>query len=189
MADSIEKRLNANYEVANGIFHDIIFVSQASVEALAFCTLGCVGEELSNYQLPNWKGVAASQREPGEEETKTAPVASTPQPSQSYEAPKPAASTQSSSSGGGGCYVATCVYGSYDCPQVWTLRRYRDDTLGATRYGRLFVRLYYAVSPTLVKWFGKTRWVKRLWRGRLDRMVKKLQSRGVESTPYNDKPW
>lgn len=28
-----------------------------------------------------------------------------------------------------GCYVATCVYGSYDCPQVWTLRRYRDYKL------------------------------------------------------------
>lgn len=25
-----------------------------------------------------------------------------------------------------GCYVATCVYGSYDCPEVWTLRRFRD---------------------------------------------------------------
>ena len=26
-----------------------------------------------------------------------------------------------------GCYIATCVYGSYDCPQVWILRRYRDE--------------------------------------------------------------
>ena len=34
----------------------------------------------------------------------------------------------------GGCYVATAVYGSYDCPQVWTLRRYRDDTLAETWY-------------------------------------------------------
>ena len=32
----------------------------------------------------------------------------------------------------GGCYVATAVYGSYDCPEVWTLRRYRDYTLAAT---------------------------------------------------------
>ena len=32
----------------------------------------------------------------------------------------------------GGCYVATCVYGSYDCPQVWTLRRFRDNTLAET---------------------------------------------------------
>ena len=89
----------------------------------------------------------------------------------------------------GGCYVATCVYGSYDCPQVWTLRRYRDDTLGATWYGRLFIRTYYAISPTLVKWFGHTSWFKKLWKGKLDRMVAKLQSKGVDYTPYNDKEW
>ena len=89
----------------------------------------------------------------------------------------------------GGCYVATCVYGSYDCPQVWTLRRYRDDTLGSTWYGRLFIRIYYAISPTLVKWFGKTNWFKKLWKGNLDRMVAKLQSKGVEDTPYEDKNW
>lgn len=88
-----------------------------------------------------------------------------------------------------GCYVATCVYGSYDCPQVWTLRRYRDDTLGATRRGRAFIHLYYAVSPTLVKWFGKTKWFKMMWRPKLDRMVKKLNVQGVEDTPYEDKPW
>ncbi|MBR2974341.1 MAG: TFIIB-type zinc finger domain-containing protein [Clostridia bacterium] len=89
----------------------------------------------------------------------------------------------------GGCYVATCVYGSYDCPQVWTLRRYRDDTLGTTWYGRAFIKLYYAVSPTLVKWFGETKWFKKMWRGTLDRMVSKLQDKGVESTPYQDKEW
>ena len=88
-----------------------------------------------------------------------------------------------------GCYVATCVYGSYDCPQVWTLRRYRDDTLGSTWYGRLFIRTYYAISPTLVKWFGNTNWFKKLWKGKLDRMVAKLQSNGVEDTPYEDKNW
>ena len=88
-----------------------------------------------------------------------------------------------------GCYVATCVYGSYDCPQVWTLRRYRDDTLGSTWYGRLFIRTYYAISPTLVKWFGNTNWFKKLWKGKLDRMVAKLQAEGVENTPYEDKRW
>ena len=88
-----------------------------------------------------------------------------------------------------GCYVATCVYGSYDCPQVWTLRRYRDNTLGSTWYGRLFIRTYYAISPTLVKWFGHTDWFKKLWKGKLDRMVAKLQSKGIEDTPYEDKSW
>jgi hypothetical protein len=87
----------------------------------------------------------------------------------------------------GGCYVATAVYGSYDCPQVWTLRRYRDYTLDETWYGRLFIKTYYAISPTLVKWFGDTEWFKKMWKGKLDRMVAKLQSNGVESTPYEDK--
>ena len=88
-----------------------------------------------------------------------------------------------------GCYVATCVYGSYDCPQVWTLRRFRDDTLGATWHGRAFIRAYYAISPTLVKWFGKTTWFKRMWQGTLDKMVASLNSKGVADTPYQDKNW
>ena len=89
----------------------------------------------------------------------------------------------------GGCYVATCVYGSYDCPEVWTLRRYRDNTLGSTWYGRAFIKLYYAISPTLVKWFGQTDWFKKMWKGTLDHMVKKLNDKGVEDTPYKDKNW
>lgn len=88
-----------------------------------------------------------------------------------------------------GCYVATAVYGSYDCPQVWTLRRYRDFTLAETWYGRAFIRTYYAISPTLVKWFGNTNWFKKLWKGKLDRMVAKLNENGVENTPYKDKNW
>ena len=89
----------------------------------------------------------------------------------------------------GGCYVATAVYGSYDCPEVWTLRRYRDNALASTWCGRAFISTYYAISPTLVKWFGHTEWFKNMWRGTLDRMVENLQSKGYESTPYDDKKW
>jgi len=88
-----------------------------------------------------------------------------------------------------GCYVATAVYGSYDCPQVWTLRRYRDYTLAETWFGRLFIALYYAISPTLVKWFGETQWFKNLWKPRLDKMVKRLNDEGVADTPYQDRRW
>lgn len=103
-----------------------------------------------------------------------------------FSVPEPPKQNASSS---GGCYVATCIYGSYDCPQVWTLRRYRDNTLGATWYGRLFIRTYYAISPTVVKLFGNTNWFKKMWKGKLDRMVAKLQSNGVKDTPYEDKNW
>lgn len=88
-----------------------------------------------------------------------------------------------------GCYVATAVYGSYDCPQVWTLRRFRDFTLAETWYGRAFIRTYYAISPTLVKWFGHTEWFKKMWKGKLDRMVANLNAEGVEDTPYVDREW
>ena len=89
-------------------------------------------------------------------------------------------------SGGGGCYVATAVYGSYDCPQVWTLRRYRDHSLAKTWYGRVFIRTYYAISPTLVKYFGRSKWFVRFWKGKLDKMVARLQAKGYASTPYED---
>ncbi len=96
-------------------------------------------------------------------------------------------------SGGNGClwpcYVATAVYGSYDCPQVWTLRRYRDNALATTWYGRAFIRTYYAISPTIVKWFGHREWFKKMWRGKLDKMVEKLQAKGYDSSPYEDKTW
>lgn len=84
------------------------------------------------------------------------------------------------------CYVATCVYGSYDCPQVRTLRRFRDCSLAKTWYGRAFIKVYYKVSPVIVRLFGKSELFRSLFCGPLDRMVKHLQARGFESTPYTD---
>lgn len=91
------------------------------------------------------------------------------------------------SSSSGGCYVATCVYGSYDCPEVWTLRRFRDNTLANSIVGRLFIKFYYTVSPTIVKWFGNTEVFKNFWKIWLDKLVTRLQHEGVESSPYWDK--
>lgn len=110
----------------------------------------------------------------------TAPQESTAAPQENTGAPQEST---------GGCYVATAVYGSYDCPQVWTLRRFRDYTLAETWYGRAFIRMYYAVSPTFVEWFGHTKWFKKMWKGKLDRMVENLKADGVEDTPYTDKNW
>lgn len=111
-----------------------------------------------------------------------------------YTPPKPEKvetpnSSNTPNSSSDGCYVATCIYGSYDCPQVWTLRRFRDNTLAETMLGRAFIRTYYAISPTIVKWFGNTSWFKKMWKGTLDKMVSKLQENGVEDTPYQDRNW
>lgn len=88
-----------------------------------------------------------------------------------------------------GCYIATAVYGSYDCPEVWTLRRFRDDILSTKWYGKAFIRVYYAVSPILVKMFGHTDWFKKMWRGTLDNIVANLNSKGVKNSPYDDRKW
>ena len=72
---------------------------------------------------------------------------------------------------------------------MWTLRRYRDNTLAESIFGRAFIHTYYAISPTLVKWFGKTQWFKTLFKGKLDKMVKSLNEKGFEDTPYEDKNW
>lgn len=96
---------------------------------------------------------------------------------------------KSSSNNSGGCYIATCIYGSYDCPQVWTLRRYRDYTLAQTWFGRAFIRAYYVISPIIVKHWGHYQWFQKLWKKRLDRWVKKLELSGVANTPYDDLNW
>ncbi len=89
-------------------------------------------------------------------------------------------------SNSGGCYIATAVYGSYDCPQVWVLRRFRDFVLAPKWYGQLFIKAYYMISPVLVKWFGATKWFKKSWRKRLDPLILQLKEKGFADTPYDD---
>ena len=78
------------------------------------------------------------------------------------------------------CYVATCVYGSYDCPEVWTLRRYRDIKLSKSWFGRRFIQVYYAVSPKIVEVFGNKKWFNRLFKPILNKLVRKLQNSGID---------
>ena len=89
----------------------------------------------------------------------------------------------------GGCYVATCVYGSYDCPQVWTLRRFRDFILAKTWYGRVFVKIYYLISPQFVKLFGDNKLFKSLCKHILDKMVSNLKIKGFSDDKYYDIEW
>lgn len=84
------------------------------------------------------------------------------------------------------CYVATCVYGSYNCKQVYTLRRYRDYKLAKSIPGKIFIKTYYFIGSRAVKLFGKYKWFNRMFKPILDRMVIKLNKKGYLDTPYND---
>ena len=108
------------------------------------------------------------------------------EPESTYVAPPQVFSPPLRTTRKSGCYVATCVYGSYDCPPVWVLRRYRDASLAKSCFGRAFIHFYYAVSPTLVVWFGKRTWFRRACRTILDKMVVRLLNGGYMDTPYED---
>lgn len=91
-----------------------------------------------------------------------------------------------SSTSKGGCYIATAVYGSYDCPEVWTLRRYRDTYLSTFALGRLFIKIYYFLSPRLIRLCGKNRLFICLWKRKLDKFVSRLREAGYSSDRYYD---
>ncbi|MHB8259405.1 MAG: CFI-box-CTERM domain-containing protein [Bacteroidia bacterium] len=46
-----------------------------------------------------------------------------------------------------GCFIATACYGDYDATEVLILRQYRDNKLLTNYFGKLFVAIYYSVSP------------------------------------------
>ncbi len=56
-----------------------------------------------------------------------------------------------------GCYIATYVYGDYDAPEVQILRFYRDNILSKSLSGRIFIQLYYWLSPKLITLFYANR--------------------------------
>ncbi|NOQ71640.1 MAG: hypothetical protein GQ574_06550 [Crocinitomix sp.] len=83
--------------------------------------------------------------------------------------------TSDSGSGGSdsdsGCYVATMAYGSYEAPQVMTLRRFRDQFLQKYGWGRSFIQWYYRNSPDFVAKHRSKRWLHVILRGGLNVFV------------------
>jgi tetratricopeptide (TPR) repeat protein len=54
-----------------------------------------------------------------------------------------------------GCFIATAVYGSYDCLEVRILRSFRDNLLLKYKLGRKSVSAYYQYSPPIAKYLTK----------------------------------
>lgn len=77
-------------------------------------------------------------------------------------------------SGKGACYIATAVYGSYNCNKVMTLRKFRDEYLEKRLWGKIFISIYYKISPKLVKIIKKNSWIENKIRTILDHIIVKL---------------
>lgn len=61
-----------------------------------------------------------------------------------------------------GCFVATACYGDYDAPEVLLLRKYRDEKLVATKFGRILVEIYYLISPFFARLIENSEFLKRI---------------------------
>lgn len=85
-----------------------------------------------------------------------------------------------------GCYIATAVYGSYNCPQLWILRRFRDEKLSKNYLGNLFIKFYYKTSPYLVKRFGNCKIFNTIFKTILDKYVVFLKKNGINDSYYTD---
>ena len=85
-----------------------------------------------------------------------------------------------------GCYVATCIYGSYNAKEVWVLRRFRDEYLKKSLLGRAFIKTYYFISPKIIKLFGENKLFRKINNKLLDSFVHKLINKGYSSSPYRD---
>jgi hypothetical protein len=76
-----------------------------------------------------------------------------------------------SNSGGGGCYIATMVYGDYNHPQVMILRDFRDNLLSNYSLGRSFIEFYYKYSPSWVETMKNMKVVNLFIRFVLDKII------------------
>jgi len=72
----------------------------------------------------------------------------------------------------GGCYIATMAYGDYEHPQVVRLRKYRDEVISKSFAGRVFIKIYYILSPKLVCLLKDASIVNTLIRATLDKCIK-----------------
>lgn len=76
-----------------------------------------------------------------------------------------------------GCYIATMAYGNYNHPKVLVLRKYRDDVLLKTALGKLFVKVYYTVSPHMVACLKRHHKTNCIIRKVLDRIVCRISKK------------
>ncbi|RGH49656.1 hypothetical protein DW894_04500 [Ruminococcus sp. AM41-10BH] len=76
-----------------------------------------------------------------------------------------------------GCYIATAVYGDYDAPEVMVLRKFRDDILKKSLAGRLFIKIYYALSPKMAEKLKNHMFINKKVKMILDQIVLNLKEK------------
>lgn len=88
---------------------------------------------------------------------------------------KPAPPRNSSTGGKSGCYIATVCYESEFAPEVLMLKKYRDNVLSKTSLGKIFIKWYYFISPSIAKKMQNHKYLNSIIRRNiLDKIVDKI---------------
>ncbi len=74
------------------------------------------------------------------------------------------------------CFIATSTYGDPLHPQVLVLTRFRDEILERHLFGRLFIWIYYKVSPPIADFLDTHPQLKPTSRQSLDWLAKKIKN-------------
>lgn len=62
------------------------------------------------------------------------------------------------------CFIATAAYGTPHAQEIDLLRDFRDEILFQYVLGRLFVKVYYLLSPLIAEWISRGEWRQKLVR-------------------------
>lgn len=66
-----------------------------------------------------------------------------------------------------GCFIATACFGNYEAQEVIVLRKFRDEVLIQTLLGRIFIKVYYWISPTIANAILRSDSIKKAIRKRI----------------------
>jgi hypothetical protein len=90
--------------------------------------------------------------------------------------PHPAAVSQTKK----GCFVATAAFATPFAPEVIALRKFRDDVLNHSAFGRAFIRIYYFASPTIASVISSSKFLRAVSRKVFIHLVSYLQRRNIQ---------
>lgn len=138
-AMSLQKRKKSFFTGALKSSHE----KKASSESRKAMAKGSVAHERLNRQLLDGKGKErVNQISQGSQPTNKAPI-------------------KSQESGKSACFIASYAFGENH--QITNdLRAWRDNSLSKNAPGRAFIKFYYATSPKLICFFGKSSLFKKI---------------------------
>ena len=76
------------------------------------------------------------------------------------------------------CFIATAAFGTSTAAEVGILRVWRDQRLAHSLWGRLFVNMYYEVSPPVAKFISTRPIARKLIRALLQPLLRTVSQRG-----------